>query len=64
MKTNNPKKLRIQILLSILIVVIGIVLMTIKIVADSEPGAIPLLLIVFGIAWYFVTRNQMRTQQT
>lgn len=63
MKTNNPKKLRIQILLSILIVLIGIVLMITKILTDSEPGAIPLLLIVFGTAWYFVIRNQMRTQQ-
>ncbi|WP_234572394.1 hypothetical protein [Rhodohalobacter sp. 614A] len=62
MKTNNSTKLRIQILLSILIIVLGIALMLIKIVTDSEPGAIPLLLIVLGTAWYFVTRNQMRTE--
>lgn len=42
MKTDHSKKLRIHILLSILIVVIEIVLMTIKIAADSEPGAIDL----------------------
>ncbi len=64
MKTNNTKKQRIQIMLSVLIVVIGVVLMIIKIVADSEPGAIPLLLIILGIAWYFTVRNQTRVRHS
>ncbi len=64
MKTNNSKKQKVQIMLSVLIIVIGVVLMILKIIADSEPGAIPLLLIVLGIAWYFVARNRMRTQHT
>lgn len=64
MKTNHTKKQRIQILLPVLIIVIGAALMIVKIIADSEPGAIPLLLIVLGSAWYFITRNQMRAKHT
>jgi hypothetical protein len=32
--------------------VIGVLLMIFKIAVDSEPGAIPLLLIVVGVGWY------------
>lgn len=46
--------------LSILTLAIGLVLMVGKIYADSEPGAIPLLLVVVGLGWYFITR--VRTQ--
>ncbi len=35
-------------LLSVLVVTIGLVLMTYKIHADSEPGLIPILLVVLG----------------
>lgn len=50
----------LQTLLSTLTIVIGCVLMVGKIYADSEPGAIPLLLIVLGIGWLLVTRVRMR----
>jgi hypothetical protein len=41
------------------VVVIGLVLMAGKIYADSEPGGIPILLIVFGIGWYLVARARV-----
>ncbi|HET6528159.1 MAG TPA: PEP-CTERM sorting domain-containing protein [Balneolaceae bacterium] len=31
------------------------------IVVEDEPGTIPLLLIVGGTAWYFITRARNRT---
>ena len=63
MKTDNSKKLMVHtLLLSRLTLVIGTLLMIFKIYADSEPGAIPLLMIVVGAGWYFVSRFQLRSQ--
>lgn len=53
---NTPARLKMQKRLSILTIAIGFVLMAAKIYADSEPGAIPLLLVVLGVGWYFVRR--------
>jgi hypothetical protein len=46
----------------VVIFVIGVVLMVGKIYADSEPGAIPLLLVVVGVGWYLVTRFRGRSR--
>jgi hypothetical protein len=46
----------VQKILSALTVAIGLVLMSGKIYADSEPGAIPILLVVLGTGWYLVVR--------
>jgi positive regulator of sigma E activity len=62
MKTNNSKKIKASSLVSILILVIGVLLMVFKIVVDSEPGAIPLLLIVIGAGWFFASKFQLRSQ--
>ena len=51
-----------QKILSLLTLAIGLVLMVGKIYADSEPGAIPLLLVVVGIGWYFISRVRTRSQ--
>jgi hypothetical protein len=64
MTQTSGKKLNVQLLLSVLIIVAGAVLMTIKIVADSEPGLIPLVLVVGGIAWFFVARTRTRARET
>lgn len=45
---RQQHKAKIQNRLSALVFVIGIILLTLKIHADSEPGAISLLLIVLG----------------
>lgn len=63
MNKGNSKKVKIQTGLSVLTFMIGVVLMIGKIYADSEPRAIPLLLIIFGLGWYFITRLRIRLQQ-
>ena len=52
MTTKNNEKQTIQTLLPLLLIAIGVLLMIFKIVVDSEPGAIPLLLILAGAVWY------------
>lgn len=49
-----------QVRLSMITIAIGLVLMTGKIYADSEPGLIPLLLVVLGIGWHVVARARIR----
>lgn len=41
---------------SLITVVLGIALLIYMISVESEPGAIPLLLILGGTGWYFVSR--------
>ena len=55
------KKRKVNTILSVLITAIGFVLMVWKIYADSEPGAIPILLVVLGMGWYFITRIQSQS---
>jgi len=64
MKTDNTKKLKMHSLLSVLTLVMGVALLIFMIVVEDEPGAIPLLLIVAGTGWYFITRNRIRSQHT
>lgn len=59
---NTTEKLKVQRMLSLLVLAVGLVLMIGKIYADGEPGAIPLLLVVLGTAWYFITRARSRAQ--
>jgi hypothetical protein len=60
-KSNGQFK--VQAFLSALTILIGLLLMVVKIVADSEPGAIPLLLVVLGVGWFSVTKVRMRTDR-
>jgi len=53
---QSPTPSTVQKALSILLIVIGCLLMAVKIHADSEPGAIPLLMIALGITWRLVVR--------
>ncbi len=57
------RKTRMHTRLSALTIMIGFVLMIRQMYADSEPGAIPLLLIIVGIGWYVVTRVRSRSQR-
>jgi hypothetical protein len=50
------KALNAHTLISLIIVFLGLVLLIYMISVESEPGAIPLLLIVGGTGWYFITR--------
>jgi len=48
MKTIKNNKLKIHKWLSILITLVGITLMIFMVIVESEPGAIPLFLILLG----------------
>ena len=54
------EKQSVQPLFCGLVIALGLVLMAYKIVADSEPGLIPLALVAAGITWYAVTRARNR----
>jgi flagellar biogenesis protein FliO len=62
LKTDKSKIAKVQNLLAILILVTGLLLVVMKLSADSEPGAIPLLLILVGTGWYTLKRFQLRSQ--
>jgi hypothetical protein len=54
------RKLVVHTVLSILVTVIGVVLLIYMITAEDEPGALPLLLIVSGVAWLIIARVRLR----
>jgi len=56
--------LKTQLLVSLIITTIGILLMIFMIISESEPGAIPLLIIIFGAGWYFITKLKIRSGKT
>ena len=62
MKRDNAGKLKVHRMLSILTLVVGVMLMAYMILVESEPGAIPLLLVVLGTGWYFITRVRSRSR--
>lgn len=62
MKTQNHKNKNWQSLLALTVVMLGGILMIMKIYADSEPGAIPLLLVIGGTAGYIM--NRVRSQSS
>jgi len=57
------EKHRVHTLLSVLTIALGVVLLVYMITVESEPGAIPLLLIAVGSGWFFVTRARLRSHQ-
>jgi hypothetical protein len=52
----------VQKAMSLAVSVLGCLLMAGKIHADSEPGAIPLLMVALGIAWQLVVRIRSRAR--
>ncbi len=52
----------VETLISSLILVIGIVLLIYMISVESEPGALPLLLVVVGLGWLVATRIRARAR--
>lgn len=47
----------------LLLVLTGAILMGYMIIVEDEPGAIPLLLIITGSAWYYFGRKGFRSGQ-
>jgi hypothetical protein len=60
-ESSQSEKRNVLTILSALTFALGLILMIYKIYADSEPGLIPLLLVIFGIGSYLVTRIRMRS---
>lgn len=58
---HTVEKRKVHKVLSLLTIVTGAILMAYMIVVENEPGAIPLLLIVLGTGWYFITRARTRS---
>lgn len=56
-------EMKLQTVLSSVLMGLGGGLTVLKIAEDSEPGAIPLLLLVSGIAWRVVERIRMRRRE-
>jgi hypothetical protein len=54
--------LRAQRAIALAVVVLGGVLMAAKIHADSEPGALPLALVLGGVAWLAITQWRLRNR--
>jgi hypothetical protein len=48
-----------------LVTALGVTLMVVQIIADSEPGALPLALVLVGVGWFTtrVIRNRRNHQQ-
>jgi hypothetical protein len=57
-----PGNLKLHVTLSLVVTAIGLALMALKIYEDSEPGAIPLALVLLGSGWYFLTRRRIRAR--
>jgi hypothetical protein len=55
METIPDKKFRSNKLLSLITLSIGVLLMVFMIITEDEPGALPLLLIIIGTGWYFIS---------
>ena len=47
-------------ILSLLTVFLGFVLLIYMIRVEDEPGALPLLLIITGVVWFIISRNQIK----
>lgn len=56
------KKLKVHKLLAVLSFSLGLLLMIYMVLVEDEPGAIPLLLIVLGLGWYFIIRTQIKSK--
>lgn len=60
---RSLKTLKAQIAISAFVATVGIILMVAKIYWDSEPGAIPLALVLLGTGWFSFTRVRLRSHR-
>jgi hypothetical protein len=56
----NSSNKKLHATLALIILAIGAVLMAGKIYADSEPGLVPIVLVLIGIVWFGVARVRNR----
>ncbi len=56
-KNQSPK---IQRVISIVIILLGLVLLAFMVIVEDEPGALPLFLIITGTAWLLFIQKKIR----
>lgn len=54
------QKLKLSIMLPVLTALLGIALVIYMILAEGEPGALPLILIIIGLIWFIINRYQIK----
>jgi hypothetical protein len=57
------RTVKLQLWLSAAVAAIGAALLAMMVVVESEPGALPLALLVVGIGWHLVARRRLRTHR-
>ncbi len=50
----NVRSNNIQLIISVVILIIGVLLLVYMILVESEPGALPLALVLGGLAWMII----------
>ena len=53
--TSRTMRFEVQSVLSLLLFAIGAVMVTYMVIAESAPGALPLLMTIVGLVWFGVT---------
>lgn len=59
---SSNKRFRVQTALAAAVLALGLVLLATNIYVESEPGAVPLLIVLTGVAWLAITRYRARSQ--
>lgn len=62
MKKETSQHLRIYKALSGITILLGVLLLTFMITVESEPGALPLFLLLFGSIWYLIIQYKIKKQ--
>ncbi len=60
MKKEISKAVKFLRILSIISLLIGVILMVFMITVEDEPGALPLLLILIGSAWFTINQFKIK----
>lgn len=60
MKSRIRQKFKINRILSGIMILLGTTLMIYMIKVEDEPGALPLLLIILGTAWFFINQYRLK----
>jgi hypothetical protein len=56
---ETPRKLKSQLILSILTFGLGILLLLFMIFVEDEPGMVPLVLLAIGSVWFWITHSRI-----
>ena len=60
MTEAHQNSYRMQFLISSIVVIIGLILLVFMITVESEPGALPLALVLGGLVWQFIIRRMRK----